>query len=127
MAALKLTRSIIENIELPATKPVIRYDAEVPGFHVKVYPTGRRVFAIGYRTKAQRKATYTIGPFAPLTLTQARDLAKQVLLTVAGGAIRPSSGMLQKWRRRSASCAIAISRNMLPYITRPARRGTLSG
>jgi integrase len=85
MAALKLTKSIIENIELPATKPVIRYDAEVPGFHVKIYPTGRRVFAIGYRTKAQRKATYTIGPFGPLTLPQARDLAKHVLLTVAVG------------------------------------------
>jgi hypothetical protein len=85
MAAIKLNKAVIQELQPQSRKPLIRYDSEVPGLHVKAYPTGRKVFAIGYRTRTQRKATYTIGQYGPLTLAQARQIATLVLLEIAGG------------------------------------------
>lgn len=76
------------------TKSVARYkpadhlyavrDTELPGFLLKVRPSGRMTYAIWYRVNG-KAAEYTIGAHGSLTPDQARSIAKQKLGEVAAG------------------------------------------
>jgi len=50
-------------------------DGQVPGFGVKIYGSGRRVFALRYRTRNGRHRMLTLGTFGEMTVQQARNLA----------------------------------------------------
>lgn len=60
-------------------------DVEVPGFGVKIYGTGRRVFALRYRTETGRQRMLTLGAFGELTVEQARKMAMAEKLRVLEG------------------------------------------
>jgi integrase len=60
-------------------------DGQVPGFGVKVYGSGRRVFALRYRTRNGRHRMLKIGEFGELTVQDARDLAAEEKLKVRKG------------------------------------------
>jgi integrase len=62
------------------------FDPSVPGFHLRVSPTGARSYAVFYRTKAGEQRRYTIGAVGPhLTLAAARKEARGVLADVVKG------------------------------------------
>ena len=52
-------------------------DTEVPGFGVKVYGSGVRVFCLRYRTRAGRQRMLKLGTFGELTVQAARELARK--------------------------------------------------
>lgn len=63
----------------------IRYDDLIPGFGLRVYPSGAKSFVIRFRTKSGRLRFMTLGRFGVLTLKEARDRARTVLGKVTGG------------------------------------------
>lgn len=63
----------------------LRYDDDVSGFAVRVYPSGAKSFVIRYRTKTGRTRLKTIGKYGVLTLDQARKRARKLLVDVADG------------------------------------------
>ena len=84
MAIRRLTKRTIESAPVPElNQPSDRKrwewvgDSEVPGFGVKIYGTGRKVFALRYRTRSgSRTRMITIGTFGEMTVQQARDEAR---------------------------------------------------
>ena len=51
----------------------VRWDNEIPGFGVRVYPSGKKSFVLSYRNARGRKRLFVLGRFgADLTLDQAR-------------------------------------------------------
>jgi integrase len=62
------------------------FDAKVRGFHVRVYPSGTKVFAVRYRDpsggKKPRYHRHIIGTYGPLTAEQARRDAERVRATI---------------------------------------------
>ncbi len=62
----------------------VRWDAEVPGLGLRLYPSGRMAFVLSYRASG-RKRLMTLGNFGVLTLEQARDRARRHLITVKDG------------------------------------------
>src|SRR6195256_249471 len=79
MPRIKLTKSTID--ALPTlSSDVIYWDANSPGFGVKVTPKGRKVFVVLYRTggAGSKLRKYTIGPYGRVTLHQARVAAQKV-------------------------------------------------
>ena len=69
----------------PSTQ--IRYDGdELPGFGVRVFPSGAKSFVVWYRTDSGRKRLHTVGKYGALTLQQGRDLARRTLLQAKTGA-----------------------------------------
>ncbi|PYQ00691.1 MAG: hypothetical protein DMF82_21375 [Acidobacteria bacterium] len=85
MAVVKLTARNIATLPGQSDRRVDYVDAILPGFTLRVSPSGSRTFAVRYflNGKVQR---YTIGPTPPLSLAVARDLARRVLADVTKGA-----------------------------------------
>ena len=61
-------------------KDTVYWDSGSPGFGVEITPAGRKVFVVLYRTggSGSRLRKYTIGPYGPVTLHQARVTAQKV-------------------------------------------------
>ncbi len=94
----KLTNALLKEIT-PQEKPYEIRDSELKGLILRVQPSG----IVTYICQYARTKRITIGQANLITLTQARDKAKQHLADSVLGAIR--------WRRstESARCCFALS------------------
>ncbi len=72
MARQKLSKTVVEGI-VPGTEDTVIWDAALPGFGVRVKPTGVRSYIVQYRNRetgaSKRLAIGQHGPF--LTFEQA--------------------------------------------------------
>ncbi len=60
------------------------WDTQMPGFGVRIYPTGSKSFVVSYWSHGRRRF-YTLGRYGRLTLQQAREAALEVFLQVRQG------------------------------------------
>ena len=83
---MNLTKRLIETLTYRGTAPErdVRWDDLVPGFGVRIYPSGRKTFVISYRHQG-RKRLMTFGSYGVLTLEQARTQARVRLSDVLLG------------------------------------------
>ena len=88
LTRLKLTKRAIDALA-PMAKERVVFDAELPGYGVKITPAGRKIFLVQYRYppgRSGRIRRYTIGAYgAGLTPDQARSIALQVKGKIAAG------------------------------------------
>lgn len=80
----KLTKKFIDSLSYQGedgTKD-IRWDSDMPGFGIRIYPSGKKAFVLSYRNKG-KKHLFTIGKYGKITLDQARDIAKKKFGAVA--------------------------------------------
>ncbi|MFH0809204.1 MAG: site-specific integrase [Pseudomonadota bacterium] len=80
----KLTKRLIDSLE-PVKKDTVLWDAELPGFGLRLWPSGRRVFVVQYRNAQGRTRKVTLGRYGILAPEEARRLAKQILVDVQKG------------------------------------------
>lgn len=84
----KITKNTVESAKPSATVDMWIWDTELPGFGVRIRPSGRKTFVARYRTrdakKIQRK--YTICRCNDTTPDKARAMARDIFTKVAGGA-----------------------------------------
>lgn len=66
----------------------VLWDDEVPGFGLRIFPSGKRSFVLSYRVN-NRKRMLTLGGYGALTLTEARKLARRELAKVETGERDP--------------------------------------
>jgi integrase len=79
----KLTKRVVDKIS--ANGPEAFYwDDELPGFGLRVKPSGRRSYLVQYRAKG-RTRRFTLGPHGVLTAKQARERARKLLASVRDG------------------------------------------
>ena len=60
-------------------------DDEVPGFGVRIYGSGRKLFALRYRTRSGHQRMMQIGQFGELTVQEARNSARRKKVRVLEG------------------------------------------
>ncbi len=89
---VKLNASLVKTLK-PANKLYTVRDTEIPGFILRVSPSGGKVYYMDYRASGKRKS-YRIGN--NLTPAQARDVAKRLSADIAHGKDIQS----EKQRRR---------------------------
>lgn len=99
---LKLTKRLVQQIEPKPNIEVFVWDSELPGFGVRVMPSGVRTYFIQYRNPEGRTRRLVLGRHGVLTAEQAREAARQQLVDVSRGA-DPSAS------RRAARGALTVS------------------
>ena len=93
---MKLTKSVIDKIRHEKNGGQdIRWDSEIAGFGLRVYPSGRKKFVLSYRAKG-RKHIMQIGPYGVLTVDQARDRARRFLVNILDGGDPMADRRLQR-------------------------------
>ena len=85
---MKITNTTIKRMQYgkSGNKADLRFDDELRGFGVRVYPSGRKAFFVSYRNASGTKKRHTIGNFGEFTATTARKLAGDVLADVRRGS-----------------------------------------
>lgn len=83
---MKLTKTTVQALPIPATGTVATWDDAVPSFGVRVSSSGRKVWVIRYRTKAGTDRLYTFARVADMGVEQARDLARELFVEIRKGA-----------------------------------------
>jgi integrase len=100
----KITKRSVDALE-PTNRAVLLWDEEIPGFGVRVPPSGRKVYCLKYRTAAGRQRWLTLGRHGPMAPAQAREMALQYKAVIAQGA--DPSGDRQKRRREKTMSDVA--------------------
>lgn len=80
----KLTKRFVEALTTDKRYEIV-WDSALPGFGVRVWSSGRRVYVLQYRTHEGISRRKTIGHHGALTAAQARDIAQQWLVQVKQG------------------------------------------
>ncbi len=132
MPKAKLTKTEVIKAKAPSpgadgsTRQTIYQDTELPGFGLRVSSGGARSYVVEYR-KGGRKRRVTLGRHGPLTVDQARKLAKRELYSVAVGE-DPAERKRQE--REGDTLADVVARYLDDLRARAeagAKRGRLSG
>ena len=80
----KLTKRSIDQIKV-GKRDFVVWDDTLPGFGLRVKPSGVKSFIVQFRNAAGRSRRMTLGRFGVLTPTQARELARQKLAAASQG------------------------------------------
>lgn len=83
-APMNLTRKAID-AALPQATDVWLSDASLPGFHVRVQPSGRKTYVIRYRNIRGQSRKHTIARCTDIGLTEARDKARSLFVRIREG------------------------------------------
>ncbi|MDP1963678.1 MAG: site-specific integrase [Reyranella sp.] len=84
MPRLKLTKTVVDTAQ-PEKEPYELRDAAIPGFLLKVTPTGRKVFMVAYIANNGQRRKPAIGRFGEISVEQARTIAQDWLADVRKG------------------------------------------
>jgi integrase len=80
-----LTKRVIDAAK-PAKSEFFLWCGSTPGFGVRIYPSGRKIFVVQLRVGArQRTQRHKIGAYGPFTVEQARQQAERLIRAVADG------------------------------------------
>src|SRR5215207_10709155 len=81
----KLTKRTVDATRPKAGGDVFAWDDELPGFGLRVKPSGAKSFVLQYRNSNGRSRRITLGRYGVVTPEGARDLARDALGEVAKG------------------------------------------
>jgi integrase len=123
VTAPRITKRSIDGLTA-ANREYIAWDREIPGFGVRVRPTGAKSYIVQYRAGTGRKAPtrkLTLGPVAKLTAEEARTLARKAVGSVAHGQ-DPAAARSED--RRTLTIAELIDVFLSEHVESKRRTGT---
>src|SRR6516164_486228 len=80
-----LTKLIVERAAPEPGRDLFVWDSRVPGFGVRVYPSGKRMYVFQYRSKGVRQRRAAVGFHGPFTVEKAREAAADLYEAVRKG------------------------------------------
>ena len=109
MPKIKLTKTAVDAASAQGRDYELR-DTIVPGFLVKVTPTGRKTFMLAYVANNGQRRKPAIGRYGEVTVEQARNIAQDWLAEVRRG-VDPSA------EREAARKALTVKELFDRFIT----------
>jgi integrase len=113
----KITKRTVDSAA-PRGAEYLLWDDQLPGFGLRVYPSGRRTYILQYRNGGGQTRRLTLGTHGPLTADEARKLAKQKLAEIHQGA-DPSAA---RKRSRSAPTVEELAARYMEEHARPKKK-----
>lgn len=109
----KLTKRFVD-LAQPGPKDVFHWDQDIPGFGLRVKPSGAKSYLVQYRQDG-RSRRMTLGRHGVITADEARKLARQHLGSVAHGE-NPAENRLTRRKAPSMKdlCDDYMGRHALP-------------
>lgn len=107
----RLTKRYIDSLTTPDSEQFI-FDELLPGFGLRLYPTGRKSFLVQYRSGGRTRRV-SLGRFGTVTPDEARGRARELLGTVAAGN-NPSEDRRQE--RLTPTVASLCSRFLVEHV-----------
>ena len=113
---MKITKRTVDELTYTATGNAACYywDDQLPGFGIRVYPTGRKSFVLTYRTNG-RKRFLTLGNYGRLTVDEARRMAK----IQAGDVERGTDPQAVKEQNHQAGTIAALCADFIERHAKP--------
>jgi Holliday junction resolvase RusA-like endonuclease len=106
---VRLTRTHVAGLTAPTDQVyTVHWDAEVPGFGVRVMRSGRKVYFWQGKTRFKRGVKVTIGHADRIPLERARLKARELIAEAELGEDPAARVRLQKQHRRPSPAAPAI-------------------
>src|SRR3954451_10404826 len=87
----KITKRLVDTTR-PEERDVFVWDVELPGFGLRVKPSGTKSYVLQYRNTEGRSRRLTLGRHGPVTAERAREKALRLLANVAEGADPAEAG-----------------------------------
>ena len=81
----KFTKRYVEGVATDPVQDVVVWDDALPGFGLRVKPSGRRTYIAQYRTRERRSRRVTLGQHGLLTVDEARQRARRMLVAARDG------------------------------------------
>ena len=123
---VKLTKRAVE-AETPKSDRYELWDNALPGFGIRIAPTGTKTFILRYRPKnagrSAPKRFMTLGRFGPVTVDQARERARKTLGAVADGQ---DPARILANRRTEATVAEAAVEFMTEHVEAKRKPNTVA-
>ena len=82
----RITKRIIDSLTPNQDREIYVADEDLPGFGIRLRPSGAASYVIRYRNAAGESRRFTLGRVAVLPPDEARRMAQKYLAAVAGGA-----------------------------------------
>jgi CRP-like cAMP-binding protein len=82
----KITKRLVDGLKGDPAREIWVSDDEVPGFGIRVRPSGVASYVVRYRTPAGESRRLTLGRVGVLSPEEARRMAQRQLASVAAGA-----------------------------------------
>ncbi len=122
MAGQRITKRLVDNLKVHSSEYTI-WDAQMPGFGVRVRPTGFKSYVVLYRAGTGRGAPqrrFTIGAVGKVPPERARERAKAILGAVAHG----KDPAADKTTERSTPTVAELADRFLVEHVEPKRKPT---
>ena len=118
MAKRSTTRLIASEVDklTPTEQRYTIGDRDIPGFEVRVSPTGAKTFSITYRTHDGKRERYTIGQLGRVTADRARKIAKARLGEVANNGNPHAEKRLARKQAAAPPLRDFIDRRYSDYV-----------
>ena len=114
----KLTKRFVDALR-PVMRDTLHRDADLPGFALRIKPSGVRTWVVQYRNSAGRTRKLALGRVGVLTPEEARQRARKTLADVAAGG-DPSAS------RNAARDALTVAALCRDYLA-DAEKGLVFG
>ncbi|HSQ21071.1 MAG TPA: site-specific integrase, partial [Blastocatellia bacterium] len=122
MAKIKITKRSVEALKV-MSKDYIAFDTDLPGFGVRVMPSGKRFFLVQYRRHGRTRRVM-IGQFGVVTAELARREAIIKLSSVRGANGDPAA--LRDAERQSTTMKKLGERFLTQYVPTRCKPSTLA-
>jgi integrase len=112
----RINKGVVDALK-PAAARFVSWDTEIPGFGVRVYPTGQKVYVLKYRVGGGRAARIrwaNIGKHGIVTPDQARDIARRWAAQVAEGG---DPAQVREEQRKAPTLSQALDKYLAEHVT----------
>lgn len=124
MPTIKLTKRAADAV-IAGDQPSYYFDTDLPGFFLRVMPTGAKAWGVQYRAGSGRgaaKKRVTIAAFGKLTPDEARTAARKLLADVAHGE-DPAALKAAKAKEMTVAALVDLYEEEGCFVQRGIRQG----